>query len=467
MAVGTIRVRNACPFPVTFYAIAGPSIELGAYQTKSADACLIWFSTRVKGPGNAINKGIFEAHRQEYESLLYGLGSSSLDWKEGGTGAAAGSLLGIAVGWLEQIFKVQNTASDKILYFGDKEEGVYGNSNLVVYATLDPANKLNDGSIPNKWWILHLEKDRGQMTGRTDSPPVHQAMDRSRFDDTLFFRAKNQALGRYLAADPGGNGAGLQADGGPFAPLEQPTYWTLIPKDTDTHDIKILNVKTQELLAVPSTQTNQVVLDSLGEPGIRTQHWDVQVISTNPKTVLLENVAAQGYLSGTSANGLAVHPPAASDPHLRWLIETFTTQAESIDTNHAVRLMHSQTGKYITLAPRSGEQASLETTADANQWFVLERASNGDYRLKNVKYKTYLAFLTNERFLTGIEPDQTDAQAQSWSVRLISKTTGFQLHNTWPGFGESNHLSFVNGVFGLSGGNSPEQLWVLQLEAEV
>ena len=41
MTWGTMKVRNACPFPVTFYALAGPSIELPAHSTRSAKACLI------------------------------------------------------------------------------------------------------------------------------------------------------------------------------------------------------------------------------------------------------------------------------------------------------------------------------------------------------------------------------------------------------------------------------------------
>ncbi|WP_188575830.1 hypothetical protein P7L64_21405 [Tistrella bauzanensis] len=192
MSWGTIKVRNACPFSVTFYALAGPVIELPPNTTRSAKACLIWFSTRVKGGGDTINQTIFERLAEDYREELAEFGTDADSWEDGGTGAALGSALGMAVGSLSAVFKVKNTNDDGTLYFGAKKEGVYGNSDLVVYGTLDPACRLPQDP-QRKWWWLHLESDHGQQTPPEDTEPFYVKPDLSKYEDMMFFRIRNVA----------------------------------------------------------------------------------------------------------------------------------------------------------------------------------------------------------------------------------------------------------------------------------
>lgn len=461
MTWGRMKVRNACPFPVTFYALAGPTLELAANDTQTAHACLIWFSTRVKGPGDAINLSDWEQFSGQYIQQLEGDGIDPSDWEDGGSGAAAGSILGWAVSQLSGIFKVKNTQPDVDAYFGAKKEGVYGSSNLVVYATLDPIYKLDQS---HKIWYLHLEHDTGQVTPPYNSDPMYIKPNLSAYADTMFVRACNAS--GYLAATRDKEGVEVLDHSEPYNPLEYPSYWSIQPEHgNDTREIKILNVYAQKWLTDYSTANNKVGLYPVGYADYEDQHWDITEIGKNPEVVTIRNSATGLNLFINSSGGIGVYNPDYADQH--FTIQTFTVHTENIPDGVTFRIMHAQTGKYITITEAG--TARLDDTDANNQLFYIKNL-DGDLKICNVAYNSYLTFYWTENS-SGLGTCSMSYNAyehspdQVWEFSTDPELAGVYIKNKL-GIqkGMPNLYYDTGGVFGLYSGNFQDQLWVFQLE---
>lgn len=473
MTWGTLKVRNACPFPVTFYALAGPSIELPANSTRSAKACLIWFSTRVKGAGETMNMGTFEGLRDDYIDQLSDLGYDSADWEEGGHGAAAGSILGVAVSVLEGIFKVKNTRDGSSNYFGAKKEGVYGNSDLVVYATLDKACRL-DPSM-DKIWYLHLEKDHGQVSDQPNVDPPYTVPNLSQYADAFFFRVRNMAHNTFLYAKDDDSNVGVRSADIPFNPLTMREYWSVHPLDAGdaTHNVKILNPATNKWLTTFTKEDNRIGLYPVGHTDYRDQHWNLTEVSQGPETIKITNLGINGNLVGAGDDHTFIYENIDSADDQKWRIETFTTDIGNIPKGKPFRIMHAKTGLFFY----ANNDHRIEMVRDLGIWddffdhfgvhatnFMLVESSSGVYRLKSAKYNAYLTYYTHDKYL-GLYPEgYGDYPDQHWNIVTESHHAGFYMKNQSPAFGGSNHLFYDGSKIGVYGGTYPDQLWVAVLD---
>lgn len=461
MSWGKIKIRNASPFPVTFYALGGPTVELGPDETKTTRACLIWFSTRVKGPGDAINLSYFEQFADEYRNILVASGVNPQDWEEGAGGVAAGSILGFVASELSALFKVKNTNPSDDVYFGAKKEGVYGSSDLVVYATLDPIYKLNQ---LHKIWYLHIECDNGQVTPPYDSDLIYTKPDLSAYADTMFIRACNSS--GYLSATQDQIGVELVKHSLPYNPLEYPSYWTIHPEDgDDTKKIKILNIYSQKWLTDFSSQGNTVGLYPIGDTDYEDQHWNITEICKNPEIVTINNSYTGGNLYADNNVGIGIFAPDYPNQH--FTIQTFTIDINNIPEGITFRIMHAQTGKYITLT-ESGDAFIYDTYND-NQIFYLKNI-NGDIKICSVAYNAYLTFYwtDSEYKLSTCSMEYTAYEYcsdQVWEFSIDPEFAGIYIKNKQgENKGRPNLYYNKDNGFGLYFGYFADQLWVLQLE---
>lgn len=469
MSWGTIKVRNACPFPVTFYALAGPTIELPANSTQKAKACLIWFSTRAKGGGDVINQADFDQYRDDYTNQLGDEGFGSADWEDGGTGAAAGSILGLAVDAIENIFMTKNTAQGNDLYFGAKKEGVYGNSDLVVYATLDPACRLFPQDPQRKWWYLHLEKDQGQETPPDNTEPLYARPDLSKYRDGMFFRLRNVASGELLSATDDAASLRVRTIDVPFNPLEYPDYWSLSPNGTDqVHNAKILNTFNKKWLTCYSSDENKIGLYPVGYTDYPDQHWNIVDWAQSPQIIKLQSSAINGYLVGSTENdSVFIYPGIDSADDQQWRPESFCVDVTDIPDSTKIRIMHAKEGKYITVMDEVTDSMRLCILNSylgnsilryfEQQSFVVKQAESG-YYICNGEY-----YLRYNQENSRLEMDgYWNTPDLIWDFKTISTRSGFLIINR----ASSRYGSqlFYNGGFGLYGGDHDDQIWVAQLD---
>ncbi len=470
MASGTMRVRNACSFPVTFYALAGPTLEIPSGRTSSAGACLIWFSTRAKGPGDVMNTGTFEALRDEYVEQFGNDGHDAYDYQDGGSGAAAGSILGIAVGALEGVFKVKSTSDNGTMYIGAKKEGVYGNSNLVVYATLDKACLVDPKLKPI--WYLHLESDHGQYPDGPNMDPAYTVPDLAQYADTVFVRARNKYYGTYLYAQAGDENVGAHWVDIPYNPLTMREYWSVHPLgNADAmHNVKVLNTAVNKWLTCFTSGGNRIGLLSLNYQDYLDQHWDVTETSSDPETIKLANLANGKNLVARDGDGTFIYQNLDSSDDQKWVIETCTVDIHKIPPGKSFRIMQASTGRFICAVganyPNAGNVGLMSTGGmfdieesigayDAH--FVLEPTGTADeYRIKCSRAERRLAYILDPAFAGLYATDSYDGANQYWTFRLLSNYAGFHIVSRQNG----NSLFHDGQRFGLYWEDYPDQVWV-------
>lgn len=468
-----MRVRNACPFSVTFYALAGPSLDIPPNTTKTAKACLIWFSTRVKGGGETINSGFFENLANEYMNQLLDDGYDPMDWEEGGSGAAAGSILGFAASKLDGLFKVKNTYDGSSTYFGAKKEGVYGNSNLVIYATLDKACKL-DPSL-NKIWYLHLESDDGQISDIPNPDPVYTVPDLSEYKDTFFFRVRNFEYWSFLYAKDDNDNVGVRSDDIPFNPLTMREYWSVHPIDAGdaTHNVKILNTSTNMWLNCFTSDNNRIGLYPVWYTDYTDQHWNIEEISQSPEIIKILNLGIDGTLVGSHDGKTFIYPNIDTAYDQRWRIETFTADISNIPENKPFRIMHAKTGLFlcakadnrVEMLSEGSFAAEIEDVLGSHPtYFTIERLSSNTCKLNSVQYNTHLTYYGDGDYL-GLYPNgYTDYPDQHWEIVIEGHHAGFYMRNQGPVFQSSNYLFYNGSKIGVYNGTYPDQLWVAVLD---
>jgi hypothetical protein len=462
MATGHIRVRNACSFPVTFYALAGPSLNLAPNEKKTARACLIWFSTRVKGPGKAYNIEFFEQFRKDYVDQINDLDIDASDYEEGGSGAFAGCFLGWTVGELQHIFKVKNTQYNKETYFGDKKEGVYGGgSDLVVYATLDPVCKLS--SALKLVWYLHLEYDHGQ---KSDTVP-YRAPDLSKYDSVMFFRLRNVSLGIYLDVN-GQENVTTTSNSSPYDPLRHSQYWTISPVESGGTDLHILNIVHNKLLSVYQTPFDyryrwhfKTGLTSIDVDDSLNLRWKVHRNSKDPFSILLENQFKGAHLNIN--NGELRCDPYIDSANVSWNVEVFVDDISRIPDRVYFRIMHCATGKYITMDKALyfslEDFVARQDTEKKYQTFYLRKHGGND-----VKFCTgeghYIVFDQATNALRAQPDNSSDNPNQHWATTIPNDHCGFFLRNK---SSLEEHLYYKDDHYGLYGGSYSDQRWIIQL----
>ena len=463
MTWGRMKVRNACPFSVTFYALAGPTLELAPGETKTAHACLIWFATRVKGPSGEISNDDLKSYSINYYNKLEEEGIDPGDIPgvdDGSDGATIASFLKWCLPqlWdgLISIFKVKNTRDGNDVFIGSKKDEVYGNSDLVVFASLDP------GCVPKpelgKVWYLHLENDHGQ-----DTEPTYVKPDLVKYADTMFVRICNSA--GYLSSTWDKSGVELVDNSEPYNPLEYPSYWTIRPEsNNETNKIKILNAYAQKWLTDFSSDGNIVGLYPVGYD-FEDQHWDITEINKNPEVVTIKNSFTRLNIFANKNVGIGVYDPDYPDQH--FTIQTFTTDLSNAPDGVTFRIMHAQTGKYITISD-SG-YASLQYTDAGNQLFYIKNL-DGDMKICSVEYDSYLTFYwSDSRYYLATCPMHATLYEhnpdQVWEFDIDAEFAGVYIKNKQGvNKGMSNLYYNNDNGFGLYFGDCPDQLWVFQLE---
>lgn len=420
-----------------------------------------------------MNTGFFEGLRNDYINQLSNEGYGSADWEAGGSGAAAGSILGVAVSALDEIFKVKNTYDDPNSYLGAKKEGVYGNSNLVIYATLDPAAKL-DPTL-GKIWTLHLESDHGQISDTPNPDPVYKVPDLSEYADKFFFRVRNAQYGTFLYAKDDNSNVGVRAADIPFNPLTMREYWSISPIDAGdaTHNVKILNTSTNKWLTCFTSDGNRIGLYPVGYKDYSDQHWNLNEVSQAPETIKIQNLGIIGNLVGSDSDHTFLYPNIDTADDQKWKAETFTADIGNIPDGKNFRIMHAKTGIFMYCSPdKRIIPMSDSTIIDQllgnfgydQAYFNLEKIRDGNYKLKSSKYSSYLTFYNNDRYL-GLYPDNAgDYNDQHWNIVIESHHAGFYLRNQGSSFGGSNYLYYKEGGFGVYNGTYDDQLWVAVLD---
>jgi hypothetical protein len=466
MAQGTLKVRNACPFPVTFYALAGPSLELAAGEIKSADACLIWFSTRVKGPGGEISPEHIKDYSLNYRAKLESVLIKPTEIP-GVSDGEEGSKLGSFLTWfvpevwdgLSNIFKVKNTQQGDGVFIGAKKEAVYGSSNLIVYATLESGSKPRPDF--GKVWYLHLEEDTGQSTTPEDSEPLYTLPDLSSYMDTMIFRVRNDA--GYITANRNSGRIEQIPNSEPFNPFEYPSYWTIVPDHSTGNEkkSKILNIFHQQWLTDLSSQNNVVGLYPTNATNYDDQHWIVNEVSVNPEVVTLKNYATNAYLYGNSDTGVGIYAPGYPDQE--FTVQTFIFNPAKVPEGARFRIMHVQTGQYLTIAD-SGDAYMAELYDNTQLFYLVDR--DDQKKICNYHYNSWLTYYWNNKQGTcpmdaGQYIDQLD---QLWLLEPAPEDSGMLLRNA---FGAANGRPdlFYNDAVGF-GLYSPEadftdQTWVI------
>lgn len=473
MTWGYMKVRNSCPFSVTFYALAGPTLEIPAFSTKTAKACLIWFSTRVKGGGTVINLDDWERYKEEYLKEYDKHAGQVGDPGGTETGTAAGSILGYGLDSLVEVFSVKNTINGVDTYFGAKKEGVYGNSDLVVYATLDPACK--EDHEMGKIWMLHLENDNGQQSDDPNADPDYTVPDLSGYSSEIFFRLFNAARGSYLYAQYDNSTVSVHrrpkylADISPipFNPKEMREYWTLHPQDAgdNTHRVKLLNTSTDKWLTCFSTDNNRIGLYPINKQDYEDQHWDLDDLGSNGRYVQLKNAKVGQNLVGTEDDRVFLYNPIQDgNGDQSWIVETLTANISNIPKTREIYLMHAATGMILAHGDNNSVALKSEWSGGAVFNFSLENISGNTYKIRSTSYdesSVVLTYYQNENYLGVYPGNATDYQDQHWEIVEQKNHAGFYLRNQSPKWGNSNYLYYKNGGFGLfSGPYDNDQLWV-------
>lgn len=422
-----------------------------------------------------MDSGFFEGLRGQYIDQLSNEGYGSADWESGGSGAAAGSILGVAVSVLEEIFKVKSTYDGHNSYLGAKKEGVYGNSNLVIYATLDPAAKL-DPSL-GKIWTLHLESDHGQISDVPNPDPVYKVPDLSEYADKFFFRVRNARYGTFLYAKDNDSDVGVRSADIPFNPLTMREYWSVSPIDAgdSTHNVKILNTATNKWLTCYTSDSNRIGLYPVGYTDYSDQHWNLNEVSQDPETVKIQNVANGGNLVGSDSDHTFIYGNIDSSDDQKWKVETLTVDIHKIPEGKNFRIMHAKTGMFMYCTP-DNKIIGMSESSIISQFlsgmgygpacFNVETDRNGKYKLKSNKYKSYLTFYdNNDGNYLGLYPDNAgDYSDQHWDIVIESHHAGFYLRNQGGSFGGSNYLYYKDNGFGVYNGTYDDQLWVAVLD---
>jgi hypothetical protein len=376
MAPCTMTVRNTCPFKVTFYALGGPVFcEIEPGETVRSEACAIWFSTRVQGPGTIFYSDEWESLKQSYINMAH---NSQVE------DGMVGSVLGWKAMELGEVFKLHNTKNPNSygrpnIYFAAKMEGVYGNSNLLIYATLDPACKLTPDN-PEKIWLLHLVRDYGQESPGVvaiddeDLIPVYVEPDLTSYESSMFFRLMNKRWNKriYASDDPGK--LYMRNVDVAFDPIHFAEYWAILPAESAQTDLKIVNVKTNSWLTQFSSDPNKWIgLYSTGFRDEKDQHWKVAVTNegndNDPTTVKLTNLKTSHNLVSNDGNVLA---GSTSSNNSDWIVETMCVNLENISDGRKFRIMEASTGKYLT-AHDTKKYIQFESIRNDKQFFWLQR----------------------------------------------------------------------------------------------
>lgn len=475
-----MKVRNACPFPVTFYALAGPTLELPASTTQTAKACLIWFSTRVKGGGDVFNLDDWERYKEEYLKEYEKHAGQVGDQSGSGTGEVAGSILGYSLDSLVEVFAVKNTRKGDDTYFGAKKEGVYGSSDLVVYATLDVACQQDPDM--GKIWYLHLETDKGQQSDTQNADPSYTRPDLSAYGDRFFFTLQNCSTGTYLYSETDDYTVGVQparAPGAiPFNPRTMREYWSVSPVDAGdiTHNVKILNTATNKWLTCFSSAGNKVGLVSFNYTDYRDQHWSLSEVGQAPETIRMKNAEIGQNLVGAPDGHTFMYNPIDSYWNDQsWLVKTYTSDIHNIPSDKFFRIMHAQTGLYMGYrdAPGDGYEVVMlnhsGNPVDGGKSATFlhvnpQRVSDGVYKLICIASGYYLTFYGDDRRLNFYPSQYADYPDQHWRIEIESHHAGFYLKNQGPAFAGSENLYYKSNNFGLFGGGYDDQLWVAVLE---
>ncbi|EGG24737.1 hypothetical protein DFA_02981 [Cavenderia fasciculata] len=437
MAVDTMTVRNACPFPVVFYAIAGPKFVLKPLETQSAKACAIWFSTRVLSQFSEMNENKFKDMKDDYTTDLKNGGYKPDDWEGGGSGATAGSLLGVLVGDLTEVFQVTNTidTSNNTCYYGAKREGVYGHCNLVITATPDPAHPA--------WWRLKIEKEQGQTVPDfkdfldNNLPPayVYSVPNLDAYKSTYFVRMRNKSSGFYLSAPNDVTDMGaphMIGPGSPYSPLEVRQYFTARPLGTSGgYDINLLNIAKNS----DGSVTNRVLYSRNEDNGLgfasdvddqsSARVWTIKQIQQNPTVINLlrgVNYKALSLVPG----GVGVNLVDGQDDQ-NWEVETFTCDIQNYPSDKGFNLVFCQSG-YPLGTNMYSQPIIIQRHDDIQNWY-LEPVDDArtQFRIKNAQ-NFYLTYVEDNNTLTV--STAKDGVHEVFSFKTIDHYAGFIITNT-------------------------------------
>jgi len=486
MAPCTMTVRNTCPFKVTFYALGGPVFcEIEPGETVRSEACAIWFSTRVQGPGTIFYSEEWESLKQNYKDNANEFSGEAIEWEDGGSGALAGSILGVLTMNLCEVFKLHNTkqsigngTSKYNIYYADKMEGVYGNSNLLIYATLDPACSLTPAN-PEKIWNLHLVRDNGQespgvvVNAQEDLIPVYVEPDLTSYESSMFFRLRNKTLvKRMYAADNLAN-IHLREIDVPFDPINFAEYWAILPAQSGQQDLKIVNIKSNKWLTQFSSELddNWIGLYSAGCNDELDQHWRVEITGKESYDshymMTLNNLKTEHFLCSDGDNVYGAVTVYGSSFNEVWIVETMCVNLENIPDGIWFRIMQASTGKYLTNTTGSCDVV-LESLRDHDscQDFCLQRMQtdahpDGFLLVKtSVGTSTYRMSSNNDKLSINGDANLSN---DVWVFSVAGNRAGLRLINPTSG----GILTYKNGAFTMQTDESKEpkeQLFVIQLE---
>ncbi|EGG18537.1 hypothetical protein DFA_04031 [Cavenderia fasciculata] len=472
MAIDKLTVRNACPFPVTFFAIAGPTFELKPNSTQSQSACAIWFTTRVKGPGAVMNKTQFGSHRDDYQSALEAQGYQMNDWEEGGSGVAAGSYLGLAVGEIEWVFKIPNTNN---YVDAGKKEGVYGHSNLVILADLDPAHVL-DVNHP-LWWHLRIETDNGQQFTPITNQYVYTTPNLDKYSDTYFLRVRNMeggaTRGTFLTAQsPAKENNPVYCTEGssiPYDPLNLGQYWTIAPNQAGGYGITLINSFNDKDSGRVQSRTLQWSSDysiktSTDQPD-DAHKINATVVQQNPLTVKVWASGSSGVLTAGNP-GTPVWFTVESPTNMlqQWLVETYTVDISKIPTDRSFMIKHCKTGLYLNQTQNN--DAPCINDYDYNHGFLqfnIEPApQSGTFYLRGLG-NTYCGYAPKSLVC---QHTQDGSANFLWQFKTVSHHAGFQIINlgaakaypSTPGQDPLQYLFYKEGAIGYWNGLYDDQV---------
>src|SRR5699024_10379561 len=123
--------------------------------------------------------------------------------------------------------------------------------------------------------------------------------------------------------------------------------------------------------------------------------------------------------------GVGVYNPDHLDQH--FTIQTFTTDVNQIPEGVTFRIMHAESGKYITISDRG--DAYINDTDYNNQLFYIKNL-DGDIKICTVRYHSYLTFYWNDKLGTcqmGTVYDHNPDQV--WEFATAPKFSGVYIQN--------------------------------------
>ncbi|EGG20898.1 hypothetical protein DFA_00764 [Cavenderia fasciculata] len=472
MAVGKMTVRNGCPFSVVFYCLAGPKFELGPYETKTESACLIWFSTRVAGPGTISNTNNFQKDSTDYANHL----KKSYNPVE--LGKAAKSFVFLEKDAFEWVFKIPNTtvptARGNEWFFGAKKEGVYGTSDLVILADMDIAHSLDPNYPP--WVHLRIEKDEGQGKLPTDfmTKPSYIEPNLDKYADVFFCKLLNVQHKNYLSAkNYGQNDLTMSASHiQPYDPFNFHEYFAVQPHHSgQSYEIKIFSTVNGNSGQISRYVKTSGGIGVTGESESSDQVFTVALLHDNPPTVRLSQ---GGYQLVGSDNNKApfLYPKIDTALDQQWNVETYTVDMHKIPTNRRIRIMHAKTGMFLSAL--NEKMTLVEGTVNNDQmWFYIEpaKAANNYDIVPNQfiisyyqGYKYYLGANRDKQFVPG----GYYAFANKWEFQIGGNHSGFlikSLVDDWSTLSQGyNNLFYKNGEFAFWCGDFDDQdIFVLHI----